>query len=128
MIKPFQSKALNYGKKNIASIVVRQMSKGSAKHQKINSVFGVMPAIKALFIKELITSAFAKDAGLSSGSKKATLLDDFLSSLVTAILRLNKSKIIGSISHLNSIPILPMSNMSFMTGLISAKTAVLSHS
>ena len=66
-----------------------------AGHQKINKGFGAMPVKRLSFIKDLIINCFAKDAGLSSGFKKAIQSVAFLNFPGTVHLKSNKSRITG---------------------------------
>lgn len=78
------------------------------KQDEIGNGFDTTNVSRPLFGKSITTSATVNNTGLSSGSKRATPLDDFVSFQATARISLNASRIIGSSNYpknlLNTAP------------------------
>ncbi len=85
------------------------------KLPKTNNGFGVIPALKALSIKDSITNVIVKGIGFAYGSKKVTHFDNSAIFPVTAPSNLSRSKITGFTKHLGNISIIQPFATSFMT-------------
>lgn len=73
------------------------------KQDKTGNDFDATNVSRALFGKSITTRDTVNNTGLSSGSKKATPLDDFVSFQATARISLNASRMIGSSSYPKSV-------------------------
>lgn len=115
-------------KKEPVQIVNQATSSVMDLRQITNNVSGAGNAGSDLSGNVLMLKNVTSLPGFNFGFKKAIRSGDFLSFPDTAHLKLNKSKIIGSINLQSAILTLPQSNMPFTTVLISEKVTALSPS
>lgn len=111
--------------KNVVQIAMVQKSKGLEKLLIINSALDVKVVLKPSFGRNHTTKAIVKNTGLNFGSKRATPLDNWSTSLVTAKTSFSVLKTIGFLAPLMNLSNIPDTNISFLMVPTSTKEDVL---